>query len=101
MLNSTRKRPRTFGRGRELAVSTINSSSRSKGLLLSSPIGLEKEYTNAKGKETSDKDTPVIDIQRTPSGRSLGAKPADRLNIFGATFGGPLRKNRKPPPRFV
>jgi hypothetical protein len=60
----------------------MNSSSRSKGLLLSSPIVLDKEKDSVKEKETD-------------------AKAADRLRIFGATFGGTLGKSRKPHPRFV
>ena len=100
MLNSTKKRHRTFGLSHESAVSTINSFSRSKGLL-SSTISLDKDKNILKGKETSDKDTSIIGIQRTPSRMSMGAKSADRLSIFGTTLGGALRKGRKPPPRFV
>ena len=78
----------------------MNSSSRSKSLLLSSPIVLDKDNDSVKEKETSDKDTPIIGI-RHASRRRLDAKPADGLRIFGATFGGTLGKTRKPPPRFV
>ena len=96
MLNSTGMRRRT-GLSHESAISTLNSPSRSKDLPLSSPTVLDKDNDNDKEKETSDKDTPVVFIQRTPSRRSVGG-----LNIFGATFGGTtLKKNRKPPPRFV
>ena len=81
----------------------MNSSSRSKGSPLSSPTVLDKDNDSVKNdsikeKERSDKDTPVR--QARPR-RSVDAKPADRLSIFGATFAGTLGKNRKPPPRFV
>lgn len=96
MLNSTRKRLPT-----ESAASTMDSSSRSRGLLLSLPVGLDTDNDNVEGKETSDKDTPIIGIRRSGSWRNLGAKSAHRLTIFGATFGGTLGRKRKPPPRFV
>jgi hypothetical protein len=76
----------------------MNSSSRSKGSPLSSPTVLDKDNDSVKEKERSDKDTS---IKQARSRRSVDAKPADRLSIFGATFGGTLGKNRKPPPRFV
>ena len=100
MLNSTRKRPRTFGLSRESAVSTMNSSSHSKSFPLLSPIVLDEDNDNVKGKETSHKDTPIIGIQRSSSKRSVDSKLADRLTIFGSTFGGTSGKRRKPPPRF-
>ena len=94
-------RRRTFGSLHESAISTINSSPQSKGLPLSSPIVKDKDNDGVKEKETGDKDTPNIGIQRSGSRRSVDAKPADRMSIFGATFGGNLGKRRKPPPRFV
>jgi hypothetical protein len=78
----------------------MNSSSRSKGSPLSSPTVLDRDNDSVKEKEMSDKDTP-ISIRRARSRKSVDAKPADRLSIFGATFGGTLGKSRKPPPRFV
>jgi hypothetical protein len=97
VLNSTRKRPRTFGLSHESTVSTLSSSSRSKGLPLSSPIVHDKDNDDLNEKETSDKDTPSVTIQCS---RGMGTKPADQLTLFGATFGG-LGKKRKPHPRFV
>lgn len=100
MLNSTIKRPRTFVLSHKSSVSTMNLSSPSKSLPLSSPIVHDRDNDNVKGKETvtSDKGTG---IRRTRSWRSEGSKPADQLTIFGATFGGTLDRRRKPPPRFV
>lgn len=73
----------------------MNASSRSNDFSLSSPIVLDKE------KGTSDKATPIVGIRRAWLKRGVNAKPADWLNIFGATIGDTLGKSRKPPPRFV
>lgn len=100
-LNSTSMRRRIFGLSHESAISIMNSSSRSKGSPLSSPTVLDKDNDSVKGNETTDKDTPIVGIRQARSRRSGDAKPADRLSIFGATFGGSLGKSRKPPPRFV
>jgi hypothetical protein len=79
----------------------MNSSSRSKNSPLSSPIVIDKD-NDSKEKETGDKDAPFIGIRHSRSRRSADSKHADRLSIFGATFGGTLGgRSRKPPPRFV
>ena len=93
-------RRRIFGLSHESAISIMNSSSRSKGSPLSSPTVLDKDNDSIKEKEMSDKDSPIVSV-RARSRRSVDAKPAERLSIFGATFGGTLGKGRKAPPRFV
>ena len=78
------------------------SSSRSKGSPLSFPIVLDKDNDSIKEIKTSDnKDAPIVVIRHARSRRSMDTKPADRLGIFGAAFGGTLGKGRKPPSRFV
>ena len=97
-------RRRVFGLSHESATSIMNSSSRSKGSHLSSLIVLDKENDSVIGKDTNDKDTPIIGIRRARSERaqrSVDSKPSDRLSIIETAFGGPLGKTRKPPPRFV
>ena len=82
----------------------MNSSSRSKGSPLSSLIVLDKDNNSVIGKDTTDKDTPIIGIRRTLSERtrrSVDPKASDRLSIIETTFGSTLGKTRKPPPRFV
>ena len=69
------------------------SSSRGGKETISTPVSL----TSTK---RSSVEEPAPSSHRRPKRSLDGAKPSDRLSLFGSAFSGTIGKSRKPPPRY-
>ena len=88
------KRKKVFGRSPETNGSPFQENGDGGKDTVSTPIS----FTSTK-RSSVDESTPPRSHRRAK--RSIdNAKPADRLSLFGTTFGGSLGKSRKPAPRY-
>ena len=89
------KRRKVFGRSLESNGSLLQESGGDGKDTVTTPRSVTS--TNRGSVEDS---SPLPGPQRRARKSPSDAKSADRLSLFGSTFGGTIGKSRKPPPRY-